>query len=65
MTPRTLTLTVSPEQAGRTVKSLLRRNLGISDGMLARLRQRPYGILCNGSPIRTIDRVQAGDTLAV
>ena len=39
MTPRTLTLTVSPEQAGRTVKSLLRRNLGVSDGMLARLRQ--------------------------
>lgn len=65
MTPRTLTLTVSPEQAGRTVKSLLRRNLGVSDGMLARLRQRPDGILCNGSPIRTIDRVQAGDTLAV
>lgn len=65
MTPRTLTLTVSPEQAGRTVKSLLRRNLGIPDGMLARLRQRPDGILCNGSPIRTIDRVQTGDTLAV
>lgn len=65
MTPRTLTLTVSPEQAGRTVKSLLRRNLGVSDGMLARLRRRPDGILCNGSPIRTIDRVQAGDTLAV
>lgn len=57
--------TVSPEQAGRTVKSLLRRELGISDGMLARLRQRPDGILCNGAPVRTIDRVQAGDVLTV
>lgn len=65
MTPRTLTRTVSAEQAGRTVKSLLRRELDISDGMLARLRQRPDGILCNGAPVRTIDRVQAGDVLTV
>lgn len=65
MTPRTLTRTVPPEQAGRTVKSLLRRELGISDGMLARLRQRPGSILCNGEPVRTIDRVQAGDTITV
>lgn len=65
MTPRTLTLTVSPEQAGRTVKSLLRRTFGISDGMLARLRQQPDGILRNGAPVRTIDRVQAGDELTV
>lgn len=65
MTPRTLTLTVSPEQAGRTVKSLLRRTFGISDGMLARLRQQPDGILCNGAPVRTIDRVQAGDEITV
>lgn len=65
MTPRTLTCTVSPEQAGRTVKSLLQRELGISNGMLARLRQRPDGILCNSAPVRTIDRVQAGDVLTV
>lgn len=65
MTPRTLTLSVSPEQAGRTVQSLLRRELGVSGGMLARLRQRPDGILCNGAPVRTIDRVQAGDVLTV
>lgn len=65
MTPRTLTLTVSPEQAGRTVKSLLRRTFGVSDGMLARLRQQPDGILRNGAPVRTIDRVQAGDELTV
>lgn len=62
---RRLTLTVSPEQAGRTVRSLLRRELDISDGMLARLRQQPDGILCNGAPIRTIDRVQAWDRLTV
>lgn len=63
--PRTLTCTVPPEQAGRTVKSLLRWELGVSDGMLARLRRQPDGILCNGAPVRTIDRVQAGDVLTV
>lgn len=65
MRSRTLTLTVSPEQAECTVKSLLRRTFGISDGLFARLRREPDGILRNGAPVRTIDRVQAGDEITV
>ena len=35
---RRLTLTVTPEQAGRTVKSLLRRELRMADGAIARVK---------------------------
>lgn len=62
---RTLTLTVTDGQAGRMIRSLLRRELSVPDGMLARLKTVPDGILKNGAPARTVDRVQPGDVLAV
>ena len=62
---RRLTLTVTPEQAGRTVKSLLRRELRMADGAIARVKTVPDGICLNGAHARTVDRVQAGDTLTV
>ena len=40
---RRLTLTVTPEQAGRTVKSLLRRELHMADGAIARVKTVPDG----------------------
>ena len=62
---RRLTLTVTPEQAGRTVKSLLRRELRMADGAIARVKTVPDGICLNGAHARTVDRVAAGDTLTV
>ena len=37
---RAITITVSPEQAGRTVKDILRRELDLSTHQLARLKRR-------------------------
>ena len=62
---RRLTLTVTPEQAGRTVRSLLRRELRMADGAIARVKTVPDGICLNGAHARTVDCVQAGDTLTV
>ena len=62
---RRLTLTVTPEQVGRTVKSLLRRELRMADGAIARVKTVPDGICLNGAHARTVDRVAAGDTLTV
>ena len=43
---RVLTLTVRPEWEGRTVKSLLRSELHMTDGLIARvkLRERGYSV---------------------
>ena len=41
---RRLTLTVTPEQAGRTVRSLLRRELRMADGAITRVKTVPDGI---------------------
>lgn len=60
---RRLTLTVTPEQAGRTVRSLLRRELHMADGAIARVKTVPDGICLNGAHARTVDRVAAGDVL--
>ena len=65
MSARTLRLTVSPEQDGRRVRSLLQGPLGLSAGLVTRLKQRPGAVRLNGSPARTIDPVRAGDTLEV
>ena len=62
---RRLTLTVTPEQAGRTVRSLLRRELHMADGAIARVKTVPDGICRNGVHTRTVDRVAAGDILTV
>ena len=62
---RRLTLTVTPEQAGRTVRSLLRRELRMADGAIARVKTVPDGICRNGVHARTVDRVAAGDILTV
>ena len=62
---RRLTLTVTPEQTGRTVRSLLRRELRMADGAIARVKTVPDGICLNGAHARTVDRVAAGDTLTV
>ena len=60
-----LTLTVSPEQSGRTVLSLLRRELGLSTGCVNRLKRTETGLTCNGSRVFTNAVLRTGDLLAV
>lgn len=62
---RTWTVTVRPEFAGRTVKFCLRRELGLTDRQISRLKWQPGGITCNGSPVRTNETVTPGDVLNV
>ena len=60
-----MTITVTPQQAGRTVRSLLRYELGMSTALLNHLKRREDGILLNGSPVFTSAVVSAGDRLRV
>jgi RluA family pseudouridine synthase len=60
-----LTITITPELAGRTVKSLMRQELAMAQSYIASVKFRPGGILLNGKPVRTPARVQTGDILSV
>ncbi len=60
---RTLRLSVTEQQAGRTAESLLRGELGVSSTLLRKLKQRPMGVALNGERIYATARVGAGDTL--
>ena len=60
-----MTLTVTSQQAGRTVRSLLHYELGLSTALLNHLKRREDGILLNGAPVFTNAVVSAGDTLTV
>ena len=60
-----LELTVAPAQAGRTVGSLMRRELSMADGLVSSLKFREDGILVNGKQARVTERVAAGDVLSV
>lgn len=54
---------VSPEQDGRSVKSLLKGEWGFSEDGISRLKRREGGVLLNGMPVYTVARVRAGDML--
>lgn len=60
-----MTYTVTPEQAGFTVKTILKQHLLVSSSAISRLTRQDSGLLCNGAPIRTIDTVKPGDVLAI
>lgn len=60
-----LTLTVTEAQAGRTVGSLMRRELAMAAGLVSSAKFRPDGILVNGTRVRVTARVRAGDVLSV
>ena len=60
-----LELTVSAAQSGRTVGSLLRRELSMADGLISSVKFRENGILVNGNKARVTERVSAGDVLSV
>ena len=60
---RTLTHTVCPEDAGRTVLFCLKKYFGLAEGAVSRLKWQPGGIVLNGEPARVTVRVRAGDVL--
>jgi len=62
---RTLTYTATPADDGRTVQSILRRELACSESHISRLKRREAGILLGGTRCYVTARVKAGDVLAV
>ena len=63
--PRRLTLTVSPDLAGRKVDFLLRRCLGLSGTLVRRAKWLPGGITLDGEPVHTDHTAGAGQVLSV
>lgn len=60
-----LELVVSRGQAGRTVKSLLKQELGLSTALTNRLKRTETGLTVNGARVFTNAVLQEGDRLAV
>ena len=65
MSARYLTLTVTPELAGREVNTLLRRTLGLSGTVLRRVKWLEDGITLDGQRVNVRVRVREGQTLSV
>ena len=62
--PRSLFHTVQPEEAGSTVKHLLKTRFFMAEGYIASVKLRPGGICLNGEPVHTDVRVRSGDLLS-
>lgn len=60
---RELKLEVTPDMAGRTVKSLLGREFHMAPSLISRLKMREDGICLNGVRVRTNTVCSAGDIL--
>ena len=60
-----LELVVTAEQDGRDVRSLLRRELGLSAALIGRLKRTESGLTLNGMRVFTSAVVRTGDRLAV
>ncbi len=60
-----LELVVTAEQDGRDVRSLLRRELGLSAALIGRLKRTESGLTLNGTRVFTSAVVRTGDRLAV
>ncbi|NCB29740.1 MAG: RluA family pseudouridine synthase, partial [Clostridia bacterium] len=62
---RTLTYTATTADEGRTVLSILRRELACSASHISRLKRREQGILLDGVRCYVTARVKAGEVLSV
>ena len=60
-----LTLTVSPHQSGRCVRSILKNELHLSTSCINRLKRTERGITINGKRVFTNALLSAGDVLTV
>ncbi|NMP36539.1 MAG: RluA family pseudouridine synthase [Clostridiales bacterium] len=63
--PRILEFTVTDDYNGKKVIHFLRGAEKLSSSLVATLRHTPGGIMLNGEPSRTIDRIKTGDILRV
>ena len=61
----TITIQISPEDDGATVRHILRAKLHFSSRAISRLTRTPTGILVNGQHARTTCILHTGDTLTV
>ena len=61
----TLTYIVPSDYDGQTVQNFLRRGCGLSWRMVVRLKGVTDGVTADGVSLRTIDRVKAGQTVAL
>ena len=61
----TISITLSPEQEGATVRHILRAELHFSSHAISRLTRTPTGILMNGQHARTTCVLHSGDVLTV
>ena len=62
---RYLQLNITPEMAGRTVDSLLRRHLGLSGTLIRRIKWLEDGILLDGARVTVRQTVTPGQVLQV
>ena len=62
---RTITYSITPAHAGMSVERYLKQQHGYSTRTLVKLKHYPQGLQLNGRHARTVDLLQAGDTLAV
>lgn len=60
---RILTLPITPELSGQTVRHLLRQELGLSSSLLKSLKWRENAILLNGSPVTVRAIAHEGNVL--
>ena len=60
-----MTITISAAQAGLTVGTLLKRQLGVSGTLLSHLKRQPGALLRNGAPVFTNALLAEGDILQV
>ena len=58
-----LCYTVPPAFDGDTMQNFLRRDCGLSWRMVVKLKRVERGITLDGVPVRTIDRIKAGQTV--
>ena len=61
----TLCFSVPPALDGVTVQTFLRQHCGLSWRMVVKLKRVENGITADGVHCRTIDRLRAGQTVAV
>lgn len=59
------TYTVPPEYDGETMQTFLRRFAGLSWRMVVKLKRVDGGMTADGQPLRSIDRLRAGQTVRV
>lgn len=62
---RTLTYTVPAAYDGDMLQSFLRRECGVSYRLLVRLKRVEGGMLADGQPLRSIDRIRTGQVITL